>query len=404
MALPLSVERIKRTSRVPAFASVPALIAQWQPVEPVYVLHPDAFALSSEAFIKGFPGETMYAVKANDTPPVLDALWASGIRHFDVASLHEVRLIRSRYPGARMSFMAPIRLNGAAAEAFHVHGVRAFAVDSAFELQRLLHETGLERSPSAARELTVLVRLAVKSHSSALELSSKFGVDPQQGAELLKAVAQTGAKPALTFHVGSLCTSPEDYRRALALCAQTIQLSGVAVCAIDVGGGFPAHYLEIEAPPLQAFFDGIRAAQAELGLADIPLLCEPGRALVADGVSVLTQVTFRRGQALYINDGVYGSLSEFNIPNWPARYPLTVYRRDKFGAISVQAGTGQPFRIYGPTCDTLDKLPVDLTLPDHVQAGDWILFEQMGAYSAAVRTAFNGYYPDTFASAPRPQV
>jgi ornithine decarboxylase len=398
MALPLAVERIKRKSSVPAFATVEDLIAAWKPAEPVYVLHPDAFKNAAQAFLTGFPGETMYAVKANDTAPVVDALWAAGIRHFDVASLHEVRVIRSRFPQARMSFMAPVRGNGATAEAFHVHGVRAFAIDTHFELTRLLKETGADHNVTYAHGLTVLVRLAVPSDGAALELSSKFGVDAEGGAELLQAIAAVGAKPALTFHVGSLCTDPNAYVRALKVCKQTIDKAGVRVHAIDVGGGFPAAYPGVPQPPLTAYFDAIAKARKDLRFdARIEFLCEPGRALVADGVSVLTQVNMRRPDAVFLNDGIYGSLNEYILPNWPVHYPLTVYGLSADGRTVLREGPVTPFKVFGPTCDTLDKLPVKLALPDSIRAGDWVLFGQMGAYSAALRTSFNGFYPDTFA-------
>jgi ornithine decarboxylase len=397
MALPLAVERIKRKSKVPSFASVAELISAWKPAEPVYVLHPEQFRRAAQAFLNGFPGDTMYAVKANDTAPVLEALWEAGIRQFDVASLHEVRAIRSRFPAAKMSFMAPVRGNGATAEAYHVHGVRAFAIDTHFELTRLLKETGADHDVSDARGLTVFVRMVVPSEGSSLELSSKFGVDPAGGAELLKAIAAIGAKPALTFHVGSLSVDPQAYVRALKVCRETIDRAGVKVHAIDVGGGFPAAYPGVPQPPLKDFFDAIASARKALRFdADMTLACEPGRALVADGVSVLTQVNMRRDDALFLNDGIYGSLNEYVLPNWPVQYPLTCFTFSG-GAAVPKTGAAMNFRVFGPTCDTLDKLPVKLNLPDNLQPGDWVLFGQMGAYSAALRTSFNGFYPDAFA-------
>jgi ornithine decarboxylase len=398
MALPLAVERIKRKSKVPSFDSVRALIAAWKPAEPIYVLHPEKFRSAAQSFLTGFPGETMYAVKANDTAPVLEMLWEAGIRQFDVASLHEVRAIRSRFPSAKMSFMAPVRGNGATAEAFHVHGVRAFAIDTLFELNRLLRETGADHSVTVAHQLTIFVRMSVPSEGAAIELSSKFGVDPKGGADLLRAIDAIGAKPALTFHVGSLSTDPQSYVRALKVCRETIALSGVRVQVIDVGGGFPAAYPGVPQPPLTAYFEAISTARKTLGFdPELKLLCEPGRALVADGVSVLTQVNMRRDDALFLNDGIYGSLNEYVVPNWPAQYPLTAFSTDAQGRIKEKSGSTLSYRVFGPTCDTLDKLPVRLDLPDALQPGDWVMFGQMGAYSAALRTSFNGFYPDAFA-------
>jgi ornithine decarboxylase len=224
-------------------------------------------------------------------------------------------------------------------------------------------------------------------------------VHADEGAELLRAIAAAGAKAALTFHVGSLCTDPQAYVRALTICAETAAKARVPLHAIDAGGGFPAVYPGVPQPPLSAYFGAIADARQALGFdPNTAFLCEPGRALCADGVTVVTQVSFRRGDSVFLNDGIYGSLNEFTLPNWPARYPLSVYSAGADGRIGVKDGARKPIRAFGPTCDTLDKLPVPLSLPGDVAAGDWIAFGQMGAYSTSLRTAFNGFYPDTFAT------
>jgi ornithine decarboxylase len=198
--------------------------------------------------------------------------------------------------------------------------------------------------------------------------------------------------------VGSLSTDPQAYVRALKVCRETIDRAGVRVHAIDVGGGFPAAYPGVPQPPLADFFAAIAQARKALKFPqDMQSLCEPGRALVADGVSVLTQVNLRRGDALFLNDGIYGSLNEYVLPNWPVQYTLTCFARGAGGRIVRKSGSAIPYRAFGPTCDTLDKLPVKLSLPDDLETGDWVLFGQMGAYSAALRTSFNGFYPDAFA-------
>jgi len=384
-------------TQLPRFRSITDLVNQLRPSTPVYALFPDKFLKAARTFIDGFPGETLYAVKANHAPPVLDQIYAAGIRHFDVASLPEVGLIHQRFPEARQSFMAPVRLYGAAAEAHNVHGVRSFALDSNEELRAILRETGAAADRRIAEQLTLYVRLAVPSNGALLELSSKFGVDPKAAALLLRQISQAGAKPALTFHVGSQCLHPEAYTTALAMCGEAMNRANIAMRALDVGGGFPGSYLKVSVAPMQDYFAAIKKGMAALNLPpSCEVSCEPGRALVAEGMSVVAQVVQRRGATLHINDGIYGSLNEYALQNWPVRYPLRVLTTDAASGIVERSGPTIDFRAFGPTCCSLDVLPVPLELPSNIAAGDWIEFEHCGAYSCALRTSFNGFFPDAF--------
>ncbi len=338
----------------------------------------------------------MYAVKANHADPVLDRLYAAGIKHFDVASLAEVRLIRERFPDAKLSFMAPVRIRGAAGEAFRKYGVRNFALDSQDELATILNETGARNDNGIAAQLTLYVRLQVPADGALIELASKFGATVSAAADLLRNITATGAKPGLTFHVGSQCLHPDSYTTALKRCGEAIKQAGVPLAALDIGGGFPGYYLNVTVPPLDEYFAAIREGIAALKLpADCRIYCEPGRALVADGLSVITQVSLRRDHTIFINDGIYGSLNEYALPNWPVRYPLKVYA-DRDGRIVEKTARVASFKAFGPTCDTLDVLHYLIELPEDIAGGDWIEFQQLGAYSCALRTAFNGFFPDTF--------
>jgi ornithine decarboxylase len=386
----------KKPEPLPRYASVADLIDTLRPALPVYALFPAAFDDAAKAFIDGFPGETMYAVKANSALPVLDHVYRAGIRHFDVASMPEVELVRARYPDAKLSFMAPVRIRGSAAEVYRKYGVRDFALDSTDELDTLLRETGAANDRAVARGLTLYVRIYVPADGALLELSSKFGASISQATALLKDIVNAGAKPGLTFHVGSQCLYPRSYKTALTRCGEAIQHAGIELAALDVGGGFPGHYLNVTVPPLQEFFTAINEGLATLHLPkSCAIYCEPGRALVAEGLSVVTQVSLRRDHTLYINDGIYGSLNEYALPNWPVRFPLRVYATDG-GRIVEKTGRIATFKAFGPTCDTLDVLHYPIDLPQDVAAGDWIEFQKLGAYSCSLRTAFNGFYPDTF--------
>ena len=377
---------------LPRFASVEKLIERQKPNEPVYALYPEKFRIAARRFLDAFPGDALYAVKANPAPQVLDFVYASGIRHFDTASLHEMELVRGRFPDAHCHFMAPVRLPGAAKAAYTKFGVRDFVIDCDFELDKLLAETG------NAKDLRIFVRVATPLGGAVLELSSKFGTTPDDAARLLKRVVEAGAIPAITFHVGSQCLSPFTYAQAIEMARRTAEKANVTIAALDIGGGFPGPYVGNDVPPYHWYFDTIKEAVATIpGGEKLPLLCEPGRALIAEGVSLITQVVLRKGDKLYINDGVYGSFDELTLPGWTADYHVRVFALDGKGRALTQPAGQTPFRVYGPTCDTLDVLPRPIMLPETIGPGDFIVFDAIGAYSVAVRTTFNGFYPDRWA-------
>ena len=390
-------EFASKRGQLPQFKDVAAAIAAMRPTTPVYALIPKEFRAVAKRFRDGFPGETMYAVKANHARPVLENVYAAGIRHFDVASIAEVKAIHDQFPDAKMSFMAPLRLQGAAGEAFRKYGVRDFALDCEEELAAILRETGGAGDKRTAEQLTLYVRVCVPADGALLELASKYGASKDHAVRLLQAIARSSARPALTFHVGSQCMRAEAYANALAICGEVIAQAGVAIHGLDVGGGFPGYYRNVTVPALSTYFEAIERGVRALNLgADAVVHCEPGRALVADGVSLITQATTRRGHTLYINDGIYGSLSEYTLKNWPVRYPVRVFSVRGDGSLIEKIAQGQKFKVFGPTCDTLDVLHYEIDIPGDVAAGDWIVFDKLGAYSCALRTAFNGFFPDTF--------
>jgi ornithine decarboxylase len=376
---------------LPRFASVEKAIEKLKPAEPLYLLHPGRFQAAAKRFLDSFPGDTLYAVKANPHPLVLDHVYASGIRHFDTASLPEIELVRGKFPDAHCHFMAPVRAVGAAKAAFERFGVTDFVVDCEFELEKLLGEI---KDP---KKIRIFVRIATPLGGALLELSSKFGTTPEDAAKLLRRVAESGAAPAITFHVGSQCLSPFSYAQAIEMARRTAALAGVEMQAMDCGGGFPGPYVGNDVPPYHWYFDTIKEALATFGGKHPPVFCEPGRALIAEGVTLVTQVILRKGDSLYINDGVYGSFDELTLPGWTAEYAHKTYSLDAKNRLLAMDGQTKAFRIYGPTCDTLDVLPRPLQLPENIAAGDFIVFDSIGAYSIALRTNFNGFYPDNWA-------
>jgi ornithine decarboxylase len=374
----------------PQFAGIERAIERLNPIEPVYALFPEKFRSAARRFLDGFPGDTLYAVKANPHPSVLAQVWAAGIRHFDTASLGEIEIVKKLLPGAICHFMSPVRLPGAAKAAFEAHGVSDYVVDCDFELEKLLAETG---QPG---KLRIFVRIATSLGGAVLEMASKFGTTPEEAAKLLKRVAASGATPAVTFHVGSQCLSPFSYAQAIEMARRTADFAKVELAALDIGGGFPGPLLGNDVPPHHWYFDTIKEALLTLDRPDIPVLCEPGRALCTEGLSLITRVVLRKGQRLYLNDGRYGSFEELCQPGFQADYPTRPFTLDSKGHAVPLTGATASFRLFGPTCDTVDVLPRPFELPAKIAAGDFIVFDSIGAYSVSSRTTFNGFYPDTW--------
>ena len=288
--------------------SVDTVVARARPTDPMLCLRPAAIAAAARRFVGSFPGDVLYAVKCNPELRVLRALWAGGVRHYDCASLAEVALVRKLLPAAELHFMHPVKARPAIHEAFHRYGVSDFALDSADELAKILQETvpvGLVGDPPI---LGLFVRLALPKGDAVLDLSGKFGAPLEEAVDLLRAAWPHAARLGVTFHVGSQCLEPGAYARAIALAGE-VASCGVAVDIVDVGGGFPVSYPDTTPPPLGGYIAAIATAASALPTA-VRLWAEPGRALVAGGGSLVLQVQLRRDDALFVNDGVYGSLSD----------------------------------------------------------------------------------------------
>jgi ornithine decarboxylase len=362
--------------------SVDELVAMERPEEPMHCLRPATVEATARGFVEAFPGDVLYAVKCNPEPATLRAVHAGGVAHFDCASIGEIALVRQMFPDASIHFMHPVKSRSAIREAWARHAGRDFVLDSAEELAKILRETA---ATDVAGELGLIVRLAMPKGSAVLDLSGKFGAPPALAAELLRAARPHAARLGLSFHVGSQCLEPLAWRDALGLTGAVIRNAGVAIEVIDVGGGFPVPYPDVEPPPLGAFIAEIEAGFDRLGLPDAQLWAEPGRALVAGGASMVVQVQHRRGDSLYINDGVYGALADAGALGF--RYPVRLIR--PAAPLPSRALVGYSF--FGPTCDSADSMRGPFHLPADISEGDWIEIGQLGAYGGCLRTAFNGF-------------
>ena len=353
-------------------------IAKLRPVQPVTLLRPHAARRAARFFVEKFPGRSLYAVKANPSPALLELLWAEGVTHFDVASLGEVKLVAETLPEATLCFMHPVKAEEAIAEAYFSYGVKTFSLDTIDELEKIM------RATRGATDLNLLVRIRVSSEHAKLSLAAKFGADPSELTRLLFATRQAADAMGICFHVGSQAMSPQAYRDAMTEVRDAIVEAAVTVDIVDVGGGFPSSYPGMEPPPLEAYFAVIHETYEALPISySAELWCEPGRALCAEYASVLVRVEKRRGSELYINDGAYGALFDAAHIAW--RYPVALVREPESEVRNM------PFSFYGPTCDDLDHMVGPFELPADVGPGDYIEIGMLGAYGCAMRTAFNGF-------------
>jgi len=366
-------------SRHPAIWPTPAEALRAEtPDHPVLFFAPSVLQATYRRFRDGFPGLVTFAVKANDARMVLENLVAAGMTAFDVASPAEMRKVRAVLPGAVLHYNNPVRSPAEIAEAVAL-GAASYSVDCISELDKLV-----AGGVPAGTEVSARLRLPVAG--AAYDFGAKFGADPQACADLLRAISAAGFTTALTFHPGTQCADPTAWRAYVATSAQVARAAGVRLGRLNVGGGFPSHRRGT-APDLDAFFETIGSALRDAFGADAPqLVCEPGRAMVAEAMTLATRIkAIRHDGAVFLNDGIYGGLAEMPVMGMTDR-------------VSVLCGDGRQRRaapvprvVFGPTCDSLDRLPGEVPLPGDVAEGDYVLFHGLGAYSTATLTRFNGY-------------
>jgi ornithine decarboxylase len=343
----------------------------------------DTVAVAARWFQENFKGDVLYAVKANPSPWVIKTLVENGVTGFDVASIPEIELVAEHAPGSRMAFMHPVKSRASISAAYFDHGVRTFSFDTQDELDKILDATG------NARDLNLIVRMGVTTEGAAYSLSGKFGVDSFKAPSLMLAARRaTQDMMGVSFHVGSQCMRPTAFQAAMAQTGRALVRAGVFADVIDIGGGFPSVYPGMSPPDMSDYIAAIDRGFNEMPVSETTQLwCEPGRALVAESTSLLTRVELRKGDALYLNDGAYGSLFDAAHAKWP--FPVKGYRG---GAEARELeGNLKPFQFYGPTCDSIDHMPGPFWLPEDVQEGDFVEIGMLGAYGVAMSTRFNGF-------------
>ena len=362
------------------FKSVDNLVNQLKPTEPVYCIRKKSIQLASKFFQKQFPGKVLYAVKTNPHPTVLKTLVDSGINNFDIASIKEIEAIKNINPRAKCSFMHTVKSRESINKAYFKYGIRAFSLDTKDELIKILEST------NQAKDLELHVRVAVSNEHAEIDLSKKFGALTSEAIGLLRLTKQYAKKIALSFHVGSQCMHPISYSKGISELKYIIKKTKIIPDIINIGGGFPTIYPDLIPQSLETYFKEIKKGLDDLDLEKLPeIICEPGRAIVAESGSTIVKVNLRKKQKLYINDGTYGTLFDAGVPNivYPSRLITS-------GRIISKKLTS--FDFFGPTCDSMDYMKGPFILPNNIKENDYIELGQLGAYGLTFRTDFNGLF------------
>jgi len=332
--------------------------------------------------------QVYYAVKANSDPAIVRTFYDAGAS-FDVASVAEFlnvhEMIKDLPAKERQDFIWD--------RIIYANPIKAVeTLERLDSYKPLVTYDNYEEVIKIARyapHAGLVLRLRVPNTGSMVELSSKFGALPGEAVDLI-AFAQNNKLEVegLSFHVGSQCTNPTNYSQALHLAASVFaeaKTRGFNLKLLDIGGGFPAHY-DDAIPPFRRLAKTITAELNRLFPEPIEILAEPGRFLVATAATAVAEIigkAVREGKlCYYINDGVYHTYSGQIFDH--CQYPMKSFKK----------GPTQICAVFGPTCDALDTITLAAQLPD-LHMGDLLYSENIGAYSAASSTSFNGFPPAT---------
>ena len=362
------------------FNSVDELVNTLRPVDPIYCIRPESVKSACNWFKNNFPGKILYAVKTNPNENVIRNISEAGVNRFDVASINEIKLIKKLFPKAHTYYMNSIKSREHIKEAYFNYNIKDFALDTKEELQKIIEATNY------AKDLTLYVRVSISNEHAEIDLSQKFGSLPSEALGLLRLAKAHAKKVGLSFHVGSQCMHPISYAKGVREIGNIIKKTKIIPDIINVGGGFPSIYPDLQPQPLVNYINEIKKAFDNLKLENKPeLFCEPGRALVAECGSSIVKIVLRKKQKLYINDGTYGSMFDAGVLNF-----ILPTRMIPNGRTASKKLTS--YSLYGPTCDSADYMKGPFVLPNNLKEGDYIEMGQLGAYSLTFRTKFNGFY------------
>ena len=356
------------------------------PENPVLLFAPTVLQETARRFLAGFPGLVTYAVKSNPDEMVIQNLAAAGVRGYDVASPFEIEMIRRLAPDAAMHYNNPVRSRREIAFALE-NGVRSYSVDSHSELRKLA-----DMLPAQGTEIAVRFKLPVAG--AAYDFGAKFGASAELATDLLRTVAALGFIPSLTFHAGTQCTDPMAWDAYIRTAARIAADADVQLARLNVGGGFPAHRQVAHLPQLEEIFALIDRVSTEVfGQLRPSLVCEPGRGIVCESCVLIARVKALRDDThVFLNDGYYGSMNELALIGMIDR--VQVVSPD--GHLRKAPSIGRI--VFGPTCDSTDRMPGAVMLPGDTAEGDYVVIHGMGAYATVTNTRFNGFGELTIAT------
>ena len=362
------------------FKSVNELVNTLKPDYPVYCIRSEEIRKSVKFFKENFPGKILYAVKTNSHEKVIKQIISNGINDFDVASLNEIKLIHKINPKVNLHFMHTVKSKESISSAYFNYGVKSFSLDNKDELRKILEAT------NQARDLKLFVRIAISNEHAEIDLSRKFGALPSEALGLVRLCREHSKKLGISFHVGSQCMHKISYTKGIKEIENIIKKTKIIPDIINLGGGFPAIYPDLKPEPLINYMEEIKKSLSNLKLDKLPeIICEPGRAIVAESGSTIVKVILRKKQSLYLNDGTYGTLFDAGVPNFVLPTKMITDGR-------IQSKKLTAFNFFGPTCDSLDYMKGPFLLPNNIKEGDYIELGQLGAYGLTFRTNFNGFY------------
>jgi len=355
---------------------------------PIFVIDHEKIRQNYREFKQYMPNVQVYfAVKANSTPEIVKTLFDLGCS-FDVASLPEFMIVYENIRGMPDAE----RQDWIWDKIIYANTIKPIetlrTLDQYKPLVTFDNREELKKIREHAPHAGLVLRLRVPNTGSMVELSSKFGADPGEAVDLIaEAFGMDLVVEGLSFHVGSQCTNFENYMQALQLSANIIDEAETRldrkIRILDIGGGFPVKY-HPGVKSLKTLAKKLNNEIKRLFPSDIQILAEPGRFLVANACTLVAKVVgkaVRDGKpCYYINDGVYHT------------YSGQIFDHCTYPVLPFKAGERRISAVFGPTCDSFDTITLSAELPD-LEIGDLVFSENIGAYSIASSTYFNGFPP-----------
>ena len=353
---------------------------------PLFIIDHNRIRENYRTFKRHLPRvQAYYAVKANSNQEIVKTLFEEGAS-FDVASYNEFMQVheyirhfeekdKDFYIWDKIIFSNTIK------DADTLRKIRRYKPLVTYD-----NEDELKKIKEHCDTAGLVLRLKAPDIGSQVEMSSKFGAEPGDARDLIHQAFDLGlVVEGLSFHVGSQCTNFDNYAAALDIASQVLhdaRKRGYNVKIVDIGGGFPVPY-DSRVPQFEKLTEVINAECARLFPQDVELIAEPGRFMVATAAVLISQIVGkarRDGKIFYyINDGVYHTFSGVVYDHWIPNFH------------AFKAGDTEVCAVVGPTCDSFDKISLSEQIPANLQIGDYLYTENIGAYSIASATKFNGF-------------